>query len=150
MSKMLAPYHSLSGHIETMAGAIADGARDVSGATQSGQMRNFLDRAGNLWQEGKLVGKIGGVFASTATQHGGQETTITSSHTFLFHHGMMVLGVPYRCQELMNMGEISGGTPHGATTLSKADGSRQPGANELAIARFQGRHVVEMTQEWRI
>ena len=147
MSKMLAPYHSLSRHIETMAGAIADGARDDSGATRSGKMRNFLDRTGNLWQEGKLVGKIGSIFASTATQHGGQETTITSFHTFLFHQGMTVVGVPYICQELMNMGEISGGTPYGATTLSKGDGSRPPGANELAIARFQGWQVAEITQK---
>ncbi|MHB8201745.1 MAG: NAD(P)H:quinone oxidoreductase [Acidithiobacillus sp.] len=116
----------------------------------SGQMRNFLDRTGNLWQEGKLVGKIGSVFASTATQHGGQETTITSFHTFLFHQGMIVVGVPYSCQELMNMSEISGGTPYGATTLSKGDGSRQPSANELAIARFQGRHVAEVTQKLKV
>ncbi len=106
-----------------------------------GQMRNFLDRTGNLWQQGALVGKVGSVFASTATQHGGQETTITSFHTTLFHQGMIVVGVPYACAELTNMDEISGGTPYGATTLSRGDGSRTPSTNELAIARFQGRHV---------
>ncbi|UTV80069.1 NAD(P)H:quinone oxidoreductase [Acidithiobacillus sp. YTS05] len=113
----------------------------------SGQMRNFLDRTGNLWQKGALVGKVGSVFVSTATQHGGQETTLTSFHTFLFHQGMIVVGVPYSCQELMNMSEISGGTPYGATTLSNGDGSRMPSANELAIARFQGKHVAEITQK---
>lgn len=112
----------------------------------SGQMRNFLDRTGNLWQKGALVGKVGSVFVSTATQHGGQETTITSFHTFLFHQGMIVVGVPYSCQGLVNMDEISGGTPYGASTLANGDGSRMPSANELAIARFQGKHVAEITQ----
>jgi NAD(P)H dehydrogenase (quinone) len=106
-----------------------------------GQMRNFLDQTGSLWQQGKLVGKIGSVFASTATQHGGQETTITSFHSTLLHQGMIVVGVPYTCAGLMNMDEISGGTPYGATTLSKSDGSRMPSANELAIAKYQGQHV---------
>ena len=109
------------------------------------QMRNFLDQTGSLWTSGALVGKLGSVFASTATQHGGQETTITSFHTTLFHLGFFVVGVPYSCQGLTNMDEISGGTPYGATTLAKADGSRQPSANELEIARFQGRHVAEIT-----
>ena len=112
----------------------------------AGQMRNFLDRTGNLWQQGKLVGKLGSVFVSTATQHGGQETTITSFHTTLLHHGMILVGVPYSCPELMNMEEIAGGSPYGASTLAKADGSRQPSANELAIARFQGKHVAEIAQ----
>ena len=111
-----------------------------------GQMRNFLDRTGNLWQQGRLVGKIGSVFASTATQHGGQETTITSFHTTLLHHGMIIVGVPYACAGLTNMDEISGGTPYGATTLSKGDGSRMPSANELAIARYQGQHVAAIAQ----
>jgi NAD(P)H dehydrogenase (quinone) len=106
-----------------------------------GQMRNFLDQTGSLWQQGKLVGKVGSVFASTATQHGGQETTLTSFHTTLLHQGMILVGVPYSCSGLMNMDEISGGTPYGATTLSKGDGSRMPTANELAIAKFQGQHV---------
>jgi NAD(P)H dehydrogenase (quinone) len=111
-----------------------------------GQMRNFLDQTGGLWQQGKLVGKVGSVFASTATQHGGQETTITSFHTTLFHQGMIVVGVPYACAGLTNMDEISGGTPYGATTLSKGDGSRMPSANELAIAKFQGAHVADITK----
>ena len=109
------------------------------------QMRNFLDQTGGLWAKGALVGKVGSVFASTGTQHGGQETTITSFHTTLLHHGMIIVGVPYTCPELTNMNEITGGTPYGATTLAGADGSRQPSANELAIAKFQGRHVAEIT-----
>lgn len=108
------------------------------------QMRNFLDQTGGLWMKGALVGKIGSVFASTATQHGGQETTITSFHTTLLHHGMVIVGVPYACPELTNMSEISGGTPYGATTLAGPDGSRTPSANELAIARFQGQHVAKL------
>ncbi len=114
----------------------------------SGQMRNFLDRTGNLWQQGALVGKVGSVFVSTASQHGGQETTITSFHTFLLHQGMIVVGVPYSCPELLNMDEISGGTPYGASTLAKGDGSRMPSANELTIARFQGRHVAEIAKKF--
>ncbi len=108
------------------------------------QMRNFLDQTGGLWMSGALVGKVGSVFASTGTQHGGQETTITSFHTTLLHHGMIIVGVPYSCPELSNMDEITGGTPYGASTLAGADGSRQPSDNELAIARFQGRHVAEI------
>ncbi len=111
-----------------------------------GQMRNFLDQTGSLWQQGKLVGKIGSVFASTATQHGGQETSITSFHSTLLHQGMIVVGVPYACAGLMNMDEISGGTPYGATTLSKGDGSRMPSANELAIAKYQGQHVADIAK----
>ncbi len=106
-----------------------------------GQMRNFLDRTGALWNAGSLIGKIGSVFVGTATQHGGQETTITSFHTTLLHHGMILVGVPYSCQNLMDLGEISGGSPYGAGTIAGGDGSRMPSANELAIARFQGRHV---------
>jgi NAD(P)H:quinone oxidoreductase type IV len=111
------------------------------------QMRNFLDQTGGLWQKGALIGKVGSVFASTGTQHGGQETTITSFHTTLFHLGMVVVGVPYSCEGLTNMNEITGGTPYGATTLAGADGSRLPSENELAIARFQGRHVAEITRK---
>jgi NAD(P)H dehydrogenase (quinone) len=111
------------------------------------QMRAMLDATGGLWKNGALVGKVGSVFASTASQHGGQETTITSFHTTLLHHGMIIVGVPYTCPELSNMSEITGGTPYGATTLSKDDGSRQPSANELAIARFQGKHVAEITKK---
>lgn len=109
------------------------------------QMRNFFDQTGQLWASGGLVGKVGSVFASTGTQHGGQETTITSFHTTLLHHGMIIVGVPYTEARIMNMQEITGGTPYGATTLAGADGSRRPSENELAIARFQGRHVAEIT-----
>ena len=109
------------------------------------QMRNFLDQTGGLWMKGALVGKVGSVFTSTGTQHGGQETTITSFHTTLLHQGMVIVGVPYSEPRLMEMGEISGGTPYGASTLAAADGSRQPSENELAIARFQGRHVAQIT-----
>jgi NAD(P)H dehydrogenase (quinone) len=112
-----------------------------------GQMRNFLDQTGALWQKGSLVGKLGSVFASTGTQHGGQETTITSFHTTLFHLGMVVVGVPYSCSELTNMSEITGGTPYGATTISKGDGSRMPSANELSIAKFQGQHVAQIAKK---
>ena len=111
------------------------------------QMRNFLDQTGKLWLSGALVGKVGSVFASTATQHGGQETTITSFHTTLFHLGFVVVGAPYSCQALLNMEEISGGTPYGATTMAGGDGSRQPSENELTIARFQGDHVARIAQK---
>jgi NAD(P)H dehydrogenase (quinone) len=108
------------------------------------QMRNFLDQTGGLWAKGALIGKLGSVFASTATQHGGQETTITSFHSTLLHQGMIIVGVPYSVAGLTNMAEISGGTPYGATTLAAPDGSRQPSANELDVARFQGKHVAEI------
>ena len=108
------------------------------------QMRNFLDQTTQLWLSGALIGKVGSVFASTASQHGGQETTIQSFHTTLLHHGMIVVGVPYSEPHLLTMKEISGGTPYGATTLADADGSRQPSENELAIARFQGKYVTEV------
>jgi NAD(P)H:quinone oxidoreductase type IV len=105
------------------------------------QMRNLLDQTGALWMSGALIGKIGSVFASTASQHGGQETTLTSFHTTLMHQGMIIVGAPYSEQRLLDLSEVSGGTPYGATTITGADGSRQPSENELAIARFQGRHV---------
>lgn len=196
MAKILVLYYSMYGHIETMAKAVADGARGVAGtevtikrvpdlvpedaARKAGakldqvapvatvdelanydaiifgtptrfgnmcaQMRNFLDQTGKLWLNGGLIGKVGSVFTSTATQHGGQETTITSFHTTLLHHGMLIVGVPYSCRELMNMDEISGGTPYGASTLAGGDGSRQPSENELKIARFQGDHVAKITK----
>ena len=110
------------------------------------QMRNFLDQTTRLWLSGALIGKVGSVFASTASQHGGQETTITSFHSTLLHQGMIIVGVPYSEQRLVNMTEITGGTPYGATTLAGPDGSRQPSENELAIARFQGRHVAEVAR----
>ncbi|MBN8909344.1 MAG: NAD(P)H:quinone oxidoreductase [Rhodospirillales bacterium] len=109
------------------------------------QMANFLDQAGGLWAQDVLVGKVGSVFASTATQHGGQETTLTSTIVNLLHFGMVVVGTPYSDKRLLEMGEISGGTPYGATTMANGDGSRQPSENELAIARGQGRHVTEVT-----
>lgn len=111
------------------------------------QMRNFLDRTTRLWLSGALIGKIGSVFACTASQHGGQETTITSFHTTLLHQGMIIVGVPYSEQRLVKMDEITGGTPYGATTLAGTDGSRPPSANELAIARFQGRHVATIAKK---
>jgi NAD(P)H dehydrogenase (quinone) len=108
------------------------------------QMRNFLDQTGGLWFQGALIGKVGSVFASTASQHGGQETTITSFHSTLLHHGMVIVGVPYSVPGLTNMAEITGGTPYGATTLAGSDGKRMPSENELAIARFQGKHVAQI------
>ena len=105
------------------------------------QMRNFLDQTGGLWFTKALVGKVGSVFVSTASQHGGQETTITSFHTTLLHHGMVIVGLPYTFAGNSEMNEISGGTPYGASTLAGNDGSRMPSDNELAGARFQGAHV---------
>jgi NAD(P)H dehydrogenase (quinone) len=195
MSKILVVYYSSYGHVETMAEAVTEGARQVSGTTvtlkrvkelvseevarKSGmkleqkapiadplelpdydgiifgtptrfgnmcaQMRNFLDQTGPLWMKGSLIGKVASVFTSTATQHGGQETTITSFHSTLLHQGMVIVGLPYSCQNLLTMDEITGGSPYGAATLAKADGSRQPSENELSMARFQGRHVAEIT-----
>jgi NAD(P)H dehydrogenase (quinone) len=108
------------------------------------QMQTFLDATGSHWQSGALVGKAGGVFTSSASQHGGQETTLISLQTFLFHQGLVVVGVPYACKELLYMNEITGGTPYGASTITNSDGSRQPSANELAIARYQGRHTTQI------
>jgi NAD(P)H dehydrogenase (quinone) len=110
------------------------------------QMRSFLDQTAKMWLNGTLIGKVGGVFTSTATQHGGHETTVTSFHTTLLHHGMVIVGVPYSCRELMTMSEVSGGSPYGASTLAGSDGKRMPSANELAIARFQGRHTAEIAK----
>jgi len=193
MTKVLVLYYSSYGHVEAMAGAVAEGARAAGAevsvkrvpelvpeevARKSGmkvdqvapiatveelplydaiifgtptrfgnmaaQMRNFLDQTGGLWFTGKLIGKVGSVFASTATQHGGQETTLTSFHTTLLHHGMIIVGVPYSESRQMAMNEITGGSPYGATTLAAGDGSRMPSENELAIARFQGEHVARI------
>jgi NAD(P)H dehydrogenase (quinone) len=108
------------------------------------QMQTFLDATGSLWTSGALVGKVGGVFTSTGSQHGGQETTLISMQTFLFHQGMAVVGVPYAAQELLNMDEITGGTPYGASTITGPKGERMPSANELAIARFQGKHTTQI------
>jgi len=197
MTKILVLYYSMYGHVETLARAVAEGARGVDGidvtikrvaelmpeevARKSGakldqeapivtvdelpdyqaiifgtptrfgnmcsQMRNFLDQTGKHWLSGALVGKVGSVFTSTATQHGGQETTITSFHSTLLHQGMIIVGVPYSCQALLNMNEITGGSPYGAGTLAAADGSRRPSENELVIARFQGNHVAEIAKK---
>jgi NAD(P)H dehydrogenase (quinone) len=111
------------------------------------QMRNFLDQTGQLWLKGALVGKVGSVFTSTSTQHGGQETTITSFHSTLLHQGMIIVGVPYTVPELTNMKEITGGSPYGASTLAGSDGSRQPTENELTIARSQGKRVAEIARK---
>jgi NAD(P)H dehydrogenase (quinone) len=111
------------------------------------QMRNFLDQTGPLWMSGALVGKVGSVFTSTGTQHGGQETTITSFHSTLLHLGMVIVGVPYSETRLLNMTEITGGSPYGAGTLAGGDGRRLPSDNELGIARFQGRHVTEIAKK---
>jgi NAD(P)H dehydrogenase (quinone) len=197
MPKILVLYYSMYGHVETMAKAVAEGARGVEDVTVAimrvaelvpedvarragakvdqeapiatvadlpnydaiifgtptrfgnmcAQMRNFLDQTGGLWMSGGLVGKVGSVFTSTASQHGGQETTITSFHISLLHQGMVIVGVPYTEQRLLNMDQISGGTPYGASTITKGDGSRYPSEDELAIARFQGKHVAEITKK---
>jgi NAD(P)H dehydrogenase (quinone) len=109
------------------------------------QMRNFLDQTGGLWMKGALIGKVGSVFASSATQHGGQESTILSFHITLLHQGFVVVGLPYSFQGQMRQDEITGGSPYGATTIAAGDGSRQPSANELDAARFQGKHVAQIT-----
>ncbi|MFO7459154.1 MAG: NAD(P)H:quinone oxidoreductase [Desulfatiglandales bacterium] len=106
-----------------------------------GQMRQFLDATGGLWQKGALVGKVGSVFASSNTQHGGQESTILSFHITLLHQGFIVVGLPYTFEGQMRMDEVTGGSPYGASTIAGADGSRMPSENELAAARFQGKHV---------
>ncbi|MER0216471.1 MAG: NAD(P)H:quinone oxidoreductase [Nitrosomonas sp.] len=197
MAKVLVLYYSMYGHIEIMANAVAEGARNVENTevavkrvpelmseevaqrvgakldqpapiatvdelpnydaiifgtpTRFGnmcaQMRNFLDQTGRLWLNGGLIGKVGSVFTSTGTQHGGQETTITSFHTTLLHHGMIIVGVPYSCQEIMNMNEITGGSPYGASTLAGGDGKRLPSDNEIKIARFQGTHVAQVASK---
>jgi NAD(P)H dehydrogenase (quinone) len=108
------------------------------------QMQAFFDATGSLWVSGALIGKVGSLFTSTASQHGGQETTLLSMMTFLFHQGMVVVGVPYSNQELLNMNEMTGGSPYGASTIVGPRGERMPSANELAIARAQGKHATEV------
>ena len=110
-----------------------------------GQMRQFLDATGQLWVQGALIGKVGSVFTSSATQHGGQESTILSFHTTLLHHGMVIVGLPYSFQGQMGVGEITGCSPYGASTIAGGQGERMPSDNELAGARFQGRHVATIT-----
>jgi NAD(P)H dehydrogenase (quinone) len=110
-----------------------------------GQMRQFLDATGGLWSKGSLVGKVGSVFTSSATQHGGQESTILSFHITLLHHGMIIVGLPYSFAGQMRIDEITGGSPYGASTIAGGDGKRIPSKNELDAARFQGKHVAEIT-----
>lgn len=108
------------------------------------QMRTFLDATGGLWLAGALIGKVASAFTSTASQHGGQETTLLTMSTFFFHMGMVIAGVPYSTAELLTLGEVSGGTPYGSSTIAGPRGERQPTANELAIAYAQGRHVAQI------
>ena|ERR1700689_127167 len=196
MAKVLVLYYSSYGHIETMAEAVAEGAReagahvdikrvpetaplDVAKAAHfkldqaapvatvaelanydavivgvgtrfgrmASQMASFLDQAGGLWFSGALVGKVGSAFTSTASQHGGQETTLFSIITNLMHFGMIIVGLPYSFQGLLKLDEITGGAPYGATTIAAGDGSRKPSQNELAGARFQGKHVAEVAKK---
>jgi NAD(P)H dehydrogenase (quinone) len=194
MPKILVLYYSTYGHIETMAGAVAEGASSVAGTNvvikrvpelmppevakkagakldqaaplaapaelpeydaiifgtptrfgnMAAQMRNFLDQTGGLWVKGALVGKVASVFASTGTG-GGNESTILTFIPTLLHHGMIYVGLPYTCPELTDISELRGGSPLGAATIAGADGSRRPSAKELAMARFQGKHVAEIT-----
>ena len=193
MTKVLVLYYSAYGHIETMAGAIAEGARKtgaevtikrvpelvseevakashykldqaapiaspteldqydaiIVGAgtrygTVASQMRNFWDQTGSLWATGKLVGKIGSMFTSTATQHGGQETTIMGFIPTFLHHGMVVAGLPYAFQGQMGVEAVKGGSPYGASTITDGDGSRMPSDIELEGARYQGEHVAKI------
>jgi len=196
MTKLLVLYYSSYGHVETMAGAIAEGARSVPGVevtvkrvpelmpeevarkagvkldqkapvaapaeladydaiifgtptrfgNMAAQMRNFLDQTGGMWVKGALVGKVGSVFASTGTG-GGNETTITSFHHTLLHHGMVIVGLPYAAPELSDISELKGGSPYGAATIAGAKGERQPSAKELSLARFQGKHVASIAQK---
>jgi NAD(P)H dehydrogenase (quinone) len=112
-----------------------------------GQMRQFLDATGTLWAKGALVGKVGSVFTSSATQHGGQESTILSFHITLLHHGFVVVGLPYVFQGQMRIDEVTGGSPYGASTIAGGSGERMPSENELEGARFQGRHVAEIAKK---
>ena len=193
MTKVLVLYYSSYGHLETMAEAVAEGARAagaeavvkrvpelvpdavakashfkldqpapvatvdelpgydaiiVGAPTRFGrvasQMANFWDQTGGLWFQGKLIGKVGAAFTSTATQHGGPETTLFSILTTLLHHGMVLTGLPYSFQGQMRTDEVTGGAPYGATTIAAGDGSRQPSATELEGARFLGRHAAEI------
>ena len=126
--------------------AIIFGAPTRFGVAAS-QMRNFLDQTGGLWAKGALIGKVGSVFTSTATQHGGQESTILSLHTTLLHHGMVIVGLPYSCAAQTTLKEITGGSPYGASTIAGGDGSRMPSENELGMARFQGDHVAKIASK---
>ena len=111
------------------------------------QMKQFLDATGELWIKGELVGKLGGVFTSSATQHGGQETTIRSFHTLMLHQGMLIAGLPYAFQKQMGVEEVKGGSPYGASTIADGDGSRLPSDSELDGARYQGKFIAEMAKK---
>lgn len=126
--------------------AIIFGAPTRFGVAAS-QMRNFLDQTGGLWAKGALIGKVGSVFTSTATQHGGQESTILSFHTTLLHQGMIIVGLPYSCTAQTTLKEITGGSPYGASTIAGGDGSRMPSENEIGMARFQGDHVAKIAKK---
>lgn len=126
--------------------AIIFGAPTRFGVAAS-QMRNFLDQTGGLWAKGALIGKVGSVFTSTATQHGGQESTILSFHTTLLHQGMIIVGLPYSCTAQTTLKEITGGSPYGASTIAGGDGSRMPSENELGMAKFQGEHVAKIAKK---
>ena len=128
------------------AGAVIFGTPTRFG-NMAGQMRQFLDATGELWAQGKLVGKVGSVFTSSATQHGGQESTILSFHTTLLHHGMVIVGLPYTFQGQMRIDEITGGSPYGTSTIAGGKGERMASENELAAARFQGRHVAQIAKK---
>jgi len=110
----------------------------------SSQMASFFDRTGGLWAQGKLIGKVGGVFSSSASQHGGNEATILSVHKTLLHHGLIIVGLPYSFQGQLGVDEVAGGSPYGATTIAAGDGSRTPSTIELGGARFQGKHIAEI------
>lgn len=115
----------------------------------AGQMKNFIDQAGGLWMRGALVGKVAGVFTSSATQHGGQESTILTFHPVLLHLGFVIAGLPYAFQGQMGHGEVMGNSPYGASTIAGGDGSRQPSAVELEGARYQGRHIAQIAAKLR-
>ena len=141
------PVASVEGLVE--ADAIIFGTPTRFGM-MAAQMRSFLDQTGGLWAKGALIGKVGSVFTASATQHGGQESTLLSFHTTLLHHGMVVVGVPYSEPRQMTIDEITGGSPYGSSTITGGDGARLPSENELAIARFQGRHVAETAARLKI
>ena len=128
------------------AGAVIFGTPTRFG-NMAGQMRQFLDATGGLWAQGKLVGKVGSVFTSSATQHGGQESTILSFHTTLLHHGMVIVGLPYTFQGQTRIDEITGGSPYGTSTIAGSKGERMASENEIAAARFQGRHVAQIAKK---
>jgi NAD(P)H dehydrogenase (quinone) len=200
--KVLIVYYSMYGHIQRMAEAVAEGAKEVGGTevemrrvpetlsaevlskmgaveaqkafshvpickvdelasadaviigtptrfgNMCGQMRQFLDATGQLWAKGALVGKVGSVFTSSATQHGGQESTILSFHITLLHHGFVIVGLPYSFQGQMRIDEVTGGSPYGASTIAGGQGERMPSDNELAAARFQGKHVATIASKF--